>query len=241
VSKALTRPNGIARVAAALIAVVVSLSEASAQNDVSEQIWIDYNPRWTWPSGLELFGDAGVRTELAERGWGRIVVRPGIRGPIGGGFRLAGGIGTFYTGGPNVPDELEVRPFQGVSATWPRARVSLEHYARLEERFQFDTATWSLLTSLRFRYRLHTQIHWEGARAGAHWRLLAHIEGFLTMAGQAGAFDEKVRVGVGVERGFGPRWRGRVDATWQKTGTIISGAATDDVYLRVRVFHAWVR
>jgi hypothetical protein len=111
----------------------------------------------------------------------------------------------------------------------------------LEERFQFEAGTQSLATSLRFRYRLQTQIHWEGPGAGAHWRLLAHIEGFLTIAGQAGQFDEKVRVGVGVERGLGPRWRGRVDATWQKTGTLISGAPTDDIYLRIRVFHAWTR
>ena len=237
----LTRPDRIARVTAALIAVVVCIGDASAQNDVSEQIWLDYNPRWTWPSGLELFGDAGVRTELAERGWGRIVVRPGVRGPIGGGFRLVGGTGIFYTGGPNVADELEFRPFQGVGVTWPRGRVRLDHYARLEERFQFATATWNLATSLRFRHRLHTQIHWGGVRAGVHWRLLAHIEGFLTIAGEAGQFDEKVRVGIGVERGFGPRWRGRVDATWQKTGTIISGAPTDDIYLRVRIYHAWVQ
>ncbi len=201
-SEALTRSDRIVRVTAVLIAVVVAVSEASAQNDVSEQIWLDYNPRWTWPSGLELFGDVGVRTELAEQGWGRIVVRPGIRGTIGSGFRLAGGTGIFYTGGPNVPDELELRPFQGVSVTWPRGRVRLDHYARLEERFQFATATWSLATSLRFRYRLHTQIHWEGARADAHWRLLAHFEGFLTIAGETGLLDEKVRAGMGVEHGL---------------------------------------
>jgi hypothetical protein len=218
---------------------VVLVSEASAQNDVSEQIWLDYNPRWTWPSGLELFGDAGVRTELAEQGWGRIVVRPGIRGPVSGRFRLAGGIGVIYTGNTSAVDGLEFRPFQGVSTAWPRGRVRLDHYARFEERFQFETATWSLETSFRFRYRLQAQIHWEGARAGAHWRMLAHIEGFLTIAGESRQFDEKVRLGVGIERGFGPRWRGRVDATWQKTGTVISGAPTDDIYLRIRVFHAW--
>ena len=233
------RIDRIAYVAAVWIAAVVSVSEASAQNDVSEQIWLDYNPRWTWPSGLELFGDAGVRTELAERGWGRIVVRPGIRGPVGGGFRLNGGIGVFYTGNTSATDGLEFRPFQGVSTTWPQGRVSLDHRAVFEERFQFETSTWSLATSFRFRYRLQTQIHWEGARADVHWRLLAHIEGFLTIAGESRQFDEKFRIGVGIERGFGPRWRGRVDATWQKTGTIISGGPTDDVYLRMRVFHAW--
>ncbi len=216
------------------------LSFAHAQDDdVSTQIWMDYNARWTWPSGLELYGDVGLRTELERTGWGRFVLRPGVRGTVGS-FRLSGGVGSFYTANEIATDRWEIRPFQGISATWPRSPIRLDHYARFEERFEFETADWTLDASLRFRYRVQTQFLWGGLRGGVYWRLLGHAEGLLILAGNAGQFDEKVRIGVGIERGFGPAFRLRVDATWQKTGTLFSGAPTDDIYLRVRLFHTWM-
>ncbi len=225
-------------VVAAITAAASSVARAQS-DEVSEQLWVDYNPRWTWPSGFELYGDVGARTEFGSQGWGRIVVRPGVRGPVGP-FRLSGGVGSFYTANTDAADRWEIRPFQGISATWPSSPFRLDHYARLEERFEFRTTDWNLDASLRFRYRLQTQFLWGGFRGGAYWRFIGHIEGFVTLTGEAGQFDEKVRIGAGIERGFGPKLRLRVDATWQKTGLIVTGAPTDDIYLRVRVFHVWM-
>jgi hypothetical protein len=212
---------------------------AQAQEDeVSTQLWIDYNPRLTWPSGLQLFGDIGVRTELGAQGWGRIVVRPALRGHVGP-IRLVGGVGSFYTANEDAADRWEIRPFQAIMATWPSAPVRLDHRLQFEERFEFETTDWALDASFRIRYRLQMALHWGGVTREAFWRLILHIEGFSTVSGDAGQFDEKVRIGAGVERSFGSAWRLRVDVTWQKVGTIISGAPTDDIYLRVRAFHAW--
>ncbi len=223
-------------VAVVLAACCVSSAVHAQDDEVSEQIWIDYDPRWTWPSGLELYGDVGLRTELGETGWGKLVVRPGVRGPLGP-FRISGGVGSFYTANKDAADRWEVRPFQGISATWPSKRIRLDHYLRLEERLEFEMADWTLDASLRFRYRLQTQIRWGGLRGDVFWRLLLHGEAFLTVTGEAGQFDEKFRLGLGIERGFGPKFRARVDLTWQKVGAPFSGAPTDDLYIRVRLFH----
>jgi hypothetical protein len=214
----------------------------SAQDeDVSQQIWLDYNPVWALPDSLELYGDFGLRTELAERGWGKLVLRPSIRGPVGR-FRWSGGIGGLFTGNETSANRLEIRPFQGITATWPRLRIlHIEHYARLEERFEWETDEWSLDASLRFRYRFQTRYSFSGPVENAPWQVLFHAEGFFTLAGNAGQFDEKVRIGVGVERGFGAAWRARLDLTWQKVGSLFSGAPTDDLYIRVRVYQNWMQ
>jgi hypothetical protein len=204
--------------------------------EVSPQIWVDYNPRWTWPSGFEVYGDVGVRTELRMNGWGRLVVRPGVRGSVGA-FRISGGVGSFYTANEDAADRWELRPFQGVAATWPSSRIRFDHYLRVEERFEFETTDWNLDASLRIRYRLQTQFLWSGVRGAAFWRVLAHVEAFATVTGEAGQFDEKLRIGLGIERGFGAKLRLRVDATWQKEGLDLFGSPTDDIYIRVRVFH----
>lgn len=233
---------GWRRIGCLAIAIVVLAAAApvahAQEDDISEQLWVDYNPRWTWPSGLQVYGDIGVRTELGAQGWGRIVVRPAVRGPVGP-FRLSGGLGSFYTANTDAPDRWEIRPFQGISATWPSSPIPLDHYLRFEERFEFEMSDWTLDASFRLRYRLQTQFRWGGVTGDAYWRVLGHFEGFLTLTGDAGQFDEKVRIGAGIERGFGSAWRLRVDATWQKVGAPFSGAPTDDFYVRVRAFHAW--
>ncbi len=224
--------------AAAIGVLAAPVPVALAQDEVSTQLWLDYNPRWTWPSGVELHAQLGVRSELEQTGWWRFVVVPGARGPVGP-FRLSGGIGSWYTANELSSDRWEIRPFQGIAATWPSSPIHLDHRLQLEERFEFETADWSLNASFRIRYKLQPVFRWGGITGEAFWQLLLHIEGFLTVAGDASQFDERVRVGVGVERGFGSAWQLRADVTWQKVGTIVSGAPTDEVYLRVRAFHAW--
>ena len=226
-------------VAFALGAACCVSSVARAQdNEISKQLWVDYDPRWTWPSGLELYGDVGLRTELESTGWSRFVIRPGVRGPVGP-FRLSAGVGSFYTANETAADRWEIRPFQGIAATWPSSPIRFDHYLRAEERFEFEMADWTLDASFRLRYRLQTQFRWSGVRGDAFWRLLLHGEVFLTVAGEAGQFEDLWRIGVGVERGFGPRFRLRVDATWQKVGAPFSGALTDNLYIRLRAFHFW--
>jgi hypothetical protein len=218
-------------------------SVAAAQEEesgVSEQLWIDYNPRWTDPSHREIFGDIGVRTVLGDNEWVRFVARPGIRGPVGA-FRLAGGIGFLYRLNKSGADVLEVRPFQGIGATWPRLKwIRLQHYVRLEERFQWETDDWSLTTSLRARYRLQTEFSFSGFRPGSDWRVVLHVEGFLTFVGNAGLEDEKRRIGFGVGHNVGSALRLRADFTWEKTGLEFFGPS-DNFFLRFRIYQGWLR
>ena len=202
---------------------------------MSEQLWLDYNPRWTDPSHRELYGDLGLRSAVGANEWVRFVARPGIRGPVGH-FRLAGGIGTWYTVNKQLPNRLEIRPFQGISAVWPnRQRFRLRHYLRIEERLQWATDDWTFDASLRGRYQLQVDYSFSGFTSRSDWRALFHVEGFVTVAGDAGLFNERLRIGVGLGRNVGSVLRIRADLTWQKVGT------NDHLYIRLRVFQGWLR
>ena len=207
-----------------------------AQDDISGQIWLDYNPRIDLEGNLSLYGDIGVRTELEPSGWGRFILRPGLRG-LWDRFNWIAGAGLFATFNETESNELELRPFQGLSTWWPSTGLPLNHYVRLEQRLQWKTQTGDLTAQLRFRYRLQIQVLWSGIKGQAHWRILLHGEAFFTLSGEAGQFDEDWRIGIGVERGISPQWRVRVDLTFQKEGLPLSGEPTNDLYLRLRVFH----
>ena len=66
-------------------------------------------------------------------------------------------------------------------------------------------------------------------------------EAFLTVAGDEGQFRENVRLGLGIRREFGSAWSAWLDAVWQKTGRVFSGAPTDALFIRVRVHQYWIR
>ena len=80
-----------------IICGIFNFIEAQSNDDVSKQIWIDVNPSYTGYPGLELFGDAGVRWEIENDGWMRMVLRPSMRIPIGKRFFFAAGLGNFFT------------------------------------------------------------------------------------------------------------------------------------------------
>ena len=74
---------------------IFNFIEAQSNDNVSKQIWIDVNPSYSGYSGLEFFGDAGLRKEIENDGWMRIVLRPSARIPIGKQFFFAAGLGNF--------------------------------------------------------------------------------------------------------------------------------------------------
>jgi hypothetical protein len=216
---------------------------AAAQEEstpVNDQLWIDYNPRWTDQSSREIFGDLGLRTGLGSNDWVRLVARPGVRAPVGP-FRLAGGLGTFYRINNEGADRMEIRPFQGIAATWPkRRRLRIQHYLRLEERLMWETADWTKDASLRGRFRLQTDYSFSGFSSRAGWRVVFHIEGFYTIAGNDGQTEEQIRVGAGIGRNLGSKLRLRADFTWEKVGFDAFGP-TNQFYIRLRVFQGWLR
>lgn len=215
--------------------------EAEQESEVSPQIWVDYNPAKRLTERWELYGDAGLRTELQSGGWFRIVVRPSVRYSLSNIWRLAGGLGGLYTVNTDslVANRFELRPWQGVRLNWPNWKLPFDHFLRLEERFEWNTRSGELDASLRLRYRLRVSYRWDSfIREDRHWQAHASAELFGRLAGQDGQFKEQARLGLGIERSFSRRARIRVEIIWQKVDELFAGPV-NDIYLRVRVFHNW--
>lgn len=231
---------GVAFVAAALVAWSPGPAAAQfqAEDEVSPQLWVDYNPSWQVGPRVDVFGDVSARTEFGSQGWWRFVVRPSVRYQFDR-VQLSGGIGNFFTLNDVIADRWEIRPWQGVRSSWPRGTVSFEHLVRLEERFDLNLRTWNSSSSLRVRYRLRPSIDWGRESETRYWRALGSIEIFYTLAGDPGQFQEEVRLTASVERSYRPELRVRLDATWQKEGRVLSEGSINDLILRFRVFSSW--
>jgi hypothetical protein len=232
---------------AALVTVVSGARPASAQtaaevDRVSPQLWVDYNPTVPLNSRWSLIGDVGVRSELKADGWWRVVVRPGVRYQLSEAVWLAGGVGNFITDNDLLANRWEIRPWQGVGATWPNWKFPLYHLLRLEERFDLNTDTWASATSLRIRYMIGTSYQWGTLfRSPEFWEASASLEMFATLAGEQGQSREQVRAVLGVERSANRALRVGFEAVWQKRGLLfVSDQSVDDLFLRVRVYHEFL-
>ena len=213
---------------------------AQSEDEVVPELWLDYNPSIAVSERVDLFGDMGYRTQLESSGWHRLVIRPNVRYAASDKVVVQGGLGSFFTWNEDEANRWELRPWQGVSAAWPRLPFQLQHVLRLEERFEFNTGTWDSWNSLRLRYRIRASHQW-GAwlRRDRTWRLLLSAELFARLAGQEGQAQEQIRLVAGLERGIGPAWRARVEATWQKAGRFFAEGSFNELFVRLRAFHDW--
>ena len=227
-------------VAAILVACVAPVAW-SQDSDIDEQLWLDVNPAYFFNPDLKLYGDIGVRTQLDAEDWWRLVIRPSVRKRIKGTFHVAGGLGSFYTFNTTTADSWGIRPFQGVDFDWPHGKTfSLHHYIRLEEKFDFNTETWVAKTSLRVRSRLSLKYKWAAVQEHRFWQLSGSAEGFWTLTGEQGQFQESSRWTLGLDRSLNRGYHGRVEITLQKGDYFLDpDVEISDVYLRIRFFKSW--
>ena len=223
------------------LAALLAPGQAAGQDesDVVTEIWLDYNPSYSLSPRADAYGDIAVRTQADSEGWWRFILRPNLRYSVSDILIVAGGIGSFLTWNEEIEDRWELRPWQGVTAVWPRLPFELQHVLRLEQRFDFNTDTWSSKNSLRLRYRLRASTRWAGGMSEVYWRLLGSIELFGTLTGTEGQSAEQVRVTAGLERGSASPAHFRLELTWQKAGRFIGEGSFNELFLRMRVFHRW--
>lgn len=224
-----------------LLGISASQILGQSMSDISKQFWLDFNPTWFQTLNFEIRGSTGIRKELENNGWWRLLAVPQMRYYLGNELFVTGGIGGYYTFNDGIDDRLEIRPFQGLLAKWPHLKKAhLEHYLRLEERFDFDTGDWDTRASLRLRFRIMFIYQFQAIQESQFWRIRAGGEGFATLGGEEGQFQEQGRASLSIDRSLRSGMVVRMEVTWQKEGRFfVSDQSVDTIYFRFRLFYTW--
>lgn len=197
-----------------LICPAMALAQVEDE-EVNKQGWVDYNLTINDTSMFSYYGDAGYRI-ISPDIWTRYYIRPAVsytRSP----FTVPGkkitevyhaGIGLFYTNNRNIPDNMEIRFFQGYNIQWPVfSRLRISHYFRLEERFEhlYDNNSWDF--GFRGRYMLAGVLTWGETyfKRLEGFYLPFHVEFFLNFD-QTTQFNDLIRVTPGVGYNFSLEW-----------------------------------
>lgn len=196
---------------------------------------------------LDVYGDIGARTIFPNE-WYRFVVGPSVRykrpklilKKLYYKEELHFGIRFFFTANKSFSDRLEIRPYQGYKLNWPnRPRIVLQHYVRLEERFDLETANWVNTFGLRLRYQAKMTLKFKGDLISFNEGLYlpVRMEIFWNLKGVQ-QFNDVVRITPGIGYEISPTWKAEMDLSYHYTrDTVEDDFATNDFVFRLRVFH----
>lgn len=218
-----------------------------AGQNIASQIWLDYNPSYSLSEKLDYYGEFGARTVFPNE-WSRFVIAPSVRykkpkliwKELSYKEELHFGIRLFYTANKNYYNRLEIRPFQGYKLSWPnRSRFVLQHYLRLEERFDIALPKWINTFGLRLRYRVKTILKFKGdwLPFGDGLYLPMSMEVFGNLKG-AEQFNDVVRVTPGIGYEFSPISKVELELSYHYTrNTVLDNFATNNIVFRFRTYH----
>ena len=226
--------------------------KVNAQSDVGEgdilhQYWGDFNLAYRLSDHWDLYGDMGFRT-ITPVNWNRYILRPAVRYQVPRLLfnnlkyreEINAGVGLFFTSNMDVPNRLEIRPFQGYKLDWPdRDRIRLRHYVRLEERFDMNTDDWINTFGLRFRYLAELTIKLQGDLLAFNKGLYipVGVELFWNLVG-AKQFNDHMRIVPGIGYTFSGKWKGEFHVGYHYSRNEVQGDFNNNnIVFRFRVFY----
>ena len=229
--------------AATTIALVTLVSYTAAQDDVNEQIWLDYhqhfylNPKW------EFYGDTGFRFLASGWDWQTLYTRPSFRyhSPRGP-FEGHGGLGLFYKHRETTSNQFELLPWLGAFIKWPRfERLTITHYLRLEGRFVHDSDEGSFDETLRFRYKIGTKIPLNRLANLKYFYFPLSVEWFEDVGPKIDeVFASQWRFYLGVGYVFSNEWVGEFHFILQRSrSTPSQPLETSDNIFRITIKRLW--
>jgi len=234
-----------------ILVISLSINLLGAQDiedkSVTKQIWLDYNPSFSLTEKLDIYGDIGARTIFPNE-WYRFIIGPSFRYTLPKwilknyyfNHGLHFGIRLFYTVNKDFSDRLEIRPFQGYRIAWPnRPRIILQHYVRLEERFDIQLSNWSNEFGLRIRYMAELILRLKGDWIPINDGVFVSfsIELFWNLSGVK-QFNDVVRIIPGIGYEFSEDWQAAFHIGYFYTrNTVEDVFATNDIVFRFRLYH----
>lgn len=213
-------------------------SAVIAQDDVTNQLWVDYHASFHTSEKLEFHGDTGVRFASPPDEFFRFYIRPSLRHHYSERWRFLVGLGAFATDNIGAENTLEIRPWEGVRLKWPTlGPITVNNLVRFEQRIKFSSNESGAAFQLRFRYQLGTSIPlmrepWQG------FFIPVSAEWFWDAGDDVDRFADDLRLSAGLGYEISETWIVNFLLTIERSrSTSDSSFTTADVIFRFQIKH----
>ena len=153
-----------------LFAATPLLGQETSTSTVNNQLWLDFNPKWQITDRLDVRGKVGAKSNY-PRVWRKLYTTAEISYAIPKNIfkklqykeRAYAGIDFYYVFFIDLPDVIEISPYQGYTLTWPnRKRLDLRHNVELGQRFQWGVTDWDFSFGLKLSYEATFVLKFKG-------------------------------------------------------------------------------
>ena len=221
-----------------IVLVLCFTSSTLQATDEKHRGILEVYPQWYSDENYTLQGNIGIEKDTD---WMQYYTKPSFAYALDNNWALHAGLGVYYTDYDEDDNNLEIRPFQGISHFNPLSeKWKLSSYLRLEERFQYDTDTWDKETSRRLRLRLRTTYKLNPLINEYSWRQLTFgIEAFKNYSSDDQDYESLLTFGL--ERNLSEQNKLRFELAWKyesRPGDISSTSA-NTVYFKIQYYPTW--
>lgn len=232
----------------AIVFIVFRVNELRAQdNEKTTQFWTDYNisgkikDRLSWGSGF------GFRT-ISPHQWNRLYIDPSVSYEWPRMIlkkkkykeKLFGGLAIYYTDNKQIPDQLEIRPYQGYSLSAPNwDHLVIKHTFKLEERFEISMKDWVNTFGLRLRYKGSITLRFKGDvwEKGKGFYIPADVQLYWNLIGTK-QFNDKANLDIGIGREFSKKWKALISFGYNYSRAGVEESFdTSGMKWRFRLYH----
>ena len=222
-------------------------AQENTQSTVTNQVWLDFNPRYKISDRFTLAGKVGAKT-IYPKAWYKIYTSAEVAYNIPK-FMLRKlkykekvymGVDFYYVFFTELPDVIEISPYQGYTLTWPnRKRLDIRHNVELGERFQWDVQDWSYSFGLKVSYEASLTFKLQGdlLRYGKGFYLSASAKFWWNLISTT-VFNDVVRITPGIGYEINPKWKTAFYIGYNYTRNLSAEKfETNNIIYRFRVYY----
>jgi len=227
-----------------LLLILCFATPALKASDKEQQLVLEVYPQWYSTEDYTVQGNIGIQKVFENDDWVKYYVKPSVSYGLDENWALHGGLGLYYTDYKENDNNVETRPYLGVSHFYTLTeKWKLSGYLRVEERFQDNKDD-----STRLRLRLRTHYIMNPLSNEETWHKFTFgIEGFKSYyhddndADSQDTYDRESHVTLGLERSLSKNEKLRFELVWkyQAPPGKISSSDSNTVYFKIQYYPMW--
>jgi hypothetical protein len=226
----------------AILIILCSILKVKGQdNDVDNQLWLNYAMTIQASQKLSYGGDAGFRGFISNKDWNQIFIRPALSYRFNYTFSASGAFAWLRTFNKDDENINEFRIHQDFNIKWPDfGFVEFFYRLRIEQRwFFYETLPNDF--DLRIRYLIGAEsadINLFGPKAPIYFQLI--YEGFRTLNQESAyeVFIDQSRFHVAMGQRISKKFRYELHYIRQKSRAYEEdGLELSQNIFRIRTFH----
>ncbi len=231
----------VIRITIVLIVVVFLPRRASAQDDVTEQLWFEYMLEYPFANSFNLENSLTYSTLLGDPKWRALDYSPSLEWSITQHIDLIGQAVFSYTAQTESYNTFEVRPILGTKLYFtPNRRIQTRLLLRMEQRNfkNLEDGDWTHTFRPRIRAEIIAPINRKTIYEDKLWYGIVDYEALFTNDEINERFANKfrLRLGVGYRLSYSYRFEFIFMSQNSRTGTDEDLTTSDNIF-RFRVKH----